>query len=102
MVHEAEDTATKVLALNVRVLEDLANSLLRAETLSGPALDVYMAAVKPWPEPLVKESGGHADPVRLRQDAGGADGDVANGDGANGGGHFHEDAQTTWERGRER
>jgi cell division protease FtsH len=100
MVHEAEDTALKVLSLNVSVLEELANSLLRAETLSGPSLDVYMAAVKPWPEPLVKASGGHADPVRLRRD-----GEAASGNGDGGGtgdGHFDGDGQKTWEHGRER
>jgi hypothetical protein len=70
MVHEAEDTATKVLMLNVTVLEDLANSLVKAETLSGPSLDVYMEAVKAWPEPLVKETTEHGTPVHLRQDSG--------------------------------
>jgi hypothetical protein len=49
------------------VLEDLANSLVRAETLSGPSLDVYMEAVKPWREPLIKDDG-HPSPISVRQD----------------------------------
>jgi cell division protease FtsH len=67
-VHDAEETAKRVLMLNVAVLEDLANSLVRAETLSGPSLDVYMEAVKRWPEPLIKDEG-HAPPISVRQDA---------------------------------
>jgi cell division protease FtsH len=66
MVFEAEETAKHVLALNSDVLEDLANSLLHAETLSGPSLDVYLEAVKAWPEPLIKEVDGHEPPVRMR------------------------------------
>jgi cell division protease FtsH len=69
LVHEAEETAKQVLSLNLVVLEDLANSLLRAETLSGPSLDVYMEAVKLWPEPLLKEAAGHRPPIQLRQEA---------------------------------
>ena len=69
IVHEAEETAKQVLSLNLAVLEDLANSLLRAETLSGPSLDVYMEAVKLWPEPLLKEAAGHRPPIQLRQEA---------------------------------
>ncbi len=69
LVHEAEDIAKQALALNVDVLEDLANSLHRAETLSGPSLDVYMEAVKIWPEPLLKEVARHRPPVHLRTDA---------------------------------
>jgi cell division protease FtsH len=77
LVHDAEDTAKQVLMLNAGVLEDLANSLLRAETLSGPSLDVYMAAVKLWPEPLVKDVDGHEPPVHLRQDDAREDSDDA-------------------------
>jgi len=69
IVHEAEEIARQVLMLNVGVLEDLANSLLRAETLSGPSLDVYMEAVKLWPEPLLKDAAGHRSPIQLRQEA---------------------------------
>jgi len=68
LVHEAEDTAKQVLELNVAVLQDLANSLLREETLSGPSLDVYMEAVELWPEPLIKDAAGHEPPVHLAQD----------------------------------
>jgi cell division protease FtsH len=68
-VHDAEETAKRVLMLNTSVLEDLANSLLRAETLSGPSLEVYMEAVKPWPESLIKDDG-HAPPISVRLDAG--------------------------------
>jgi cell division protease FtsH len=66
-VHEAEETAKRILGLNAAVLEDLANSLLRAETLSGPSLDVYMEGVAGWPEPLLKEADGHRPPIRLQQ-----------------------------------
>jgi hypothetical protein len=67
-VHEAEETAKRVLISNTAVLEDLANSLIRAETLSGPSLEVYMEAVKPWSEPLIKDVDGHAPPISVRQD----------------------------------
>jgi cell division protease FtsH len=69
MVHDAEETAKRVLALNVDVLEDLANALLRAETLSGPSLDVYMEAVKRWPRALIKETGSHVPPIGVREQA---------------------------------
>jgi cell division protease FtsH len=68
IVHEAEDTAKQVLALNRDVLEDLANSLVRAETLSGPSLDVYLEAVRPWPEPLLKEAA-HERPIHFQVDS---------------------------------
>jgi cell division protease FtsH len=68
MVHDAEEIAKQVLALNVMVLEDLANSLVRAETLSGPSLDVYMEAVRPWPEPLIKDVDGHDSPIHQADD----------------------------------
>jgi cell division protease FtsH len=74
IVHEAEDTAKAVLALNATVLQDLANSLVRAETLSGPSLDVYMEAVHRWREPLVKEMAGHQPPVQFLAE-GARDGD---------------------------
>ena len=67
-VHEAEETAKRVLMSNKAVLEDLANSLMHAETLSGPSLEVYMEAVKPWSEPLIKDGDGHAPPISVRQD----------------------------------
>ena len=69
MVHDAEDIARRVLAQNASVLEDLANSLMRTETLSGPSLDVYMEAVALWPEPLLKDVDSHEAAVHLRRDA---------------------------------
>jgi hypothetical protein len=69
-VHEAEETAKRVLAQNTMVLEDLANSLLRAETLSGPSLDVYMEAVTPWRRPLINVANEHEPPILMRQDSG--------------------------------
>jgi cell division protease FtsH len=77
LVHDAEEIAKQVLALNVEVLEDLANSLLKAETLSGPSLDVYMEAVKLWPEPLLKEIAGHQPPIDLHKDAAAAHPDAS-------------------------
>jgi cell division protease FtsH len=68
IVYEAEETAKQVLALNRDVLQDLANSLVRAETLSGPSLDVYLEAVKLWPEPLLKEAA-HEPPVQFQPEA---------------------------------
>jgi cell division protease FtsH len=69
LVHEAEETAKRVLVQNKGVLEDLANSLVRSETLSGPSLDVYMEAVVAWQRPLIKESTGHEPPIFMRQEA---------------------------------
>ncbi len=74
MVYEAEETAKRVLALNQAVLEDLANSLVRAETLSGPSLEVYLEAVAPWREPLLKDIDGHVPPIRAQQSADTPDG----------------------------
>src|SRR5262249_22034313 len=52
IVREAEETAKRALGMNAKLLEELANTLLQAETLSGPALEVYLEAVETWPEPL--------------------------------------------------
>ncbi len=49
LVREAEETAKRVVQMNRQVLEELANALMEAETLAGPALEVYLAAVQPWP-----------------------------------------------------
>jgi ATP-dependent Zn protease len=68
MVYEAEETAKQILSINTDVLEDLANSLLHAETLSGPSLDVYMEAVAHWPEPLLKDAA-HTPPIHMRQES---------------------------------
>ena len=67
LVHEAEQTAKRTLELNADVLEDLANALLHSETLSGPALDVYLAAVKRWPEPLLEGVDDYEAPVTSRR-----------------------------------
>src|SRR5262249_11218279 len=72
IVREAEATTRHVIDLNADILEELANALIQAETLSGPALDVILAAVRPWQEPLVEISMKGERPVRLRQPAGGA------------------------------
>jgi cell division protease FtsH len=70
IVGEAEDTAKRVVELNRQVLEELANALMDAETLAGPALEVYLEAVQLWPHPLVGGMNGHVPPVSLRQAAG--------------------------------
>jgi hypothetical protein len=54
-----------VIKSNSSLLEDLANTLLCAETLSGPALEVFLEGVKLWPRPLVPAINGDA-PVKLR------------------------------------
>jgi cell division protease FtsH len=82
MVHEAEEIAKRVLAQNVSVLEDLANSLVRAETLSGPSLDVYMEAVVHWSRPLIKQTTNGEPPILMRQEAGDGYADEAWDDGA--------------------
>jgi cell division protease FtsH len=66
IVYDAEDTAKQILAVNAEVLQDLANSLLRTETLSGPSLDVYMEAVIAWRDPLIKELVGHMPPITMQ------------------------------------
>jgi cell division protease FtsH len=68
LVRDAETTAVNVLESNASVLEDLANALVVQETLSGPSLDVYLEAVKPWSEPLVRGSDPKQIPIRLRGD----------------------------------
>jgi len=73
LVHDAEDTAKQVLAQNERVLQDLANSLVTNETLSGPSLDVYLEGVSPWREPLIKDLDAHEATVRFIPDSGGDD-----------------------------
>jgi cell division protease FtsH len=66
LVHEAEETAKRILALNRQVLEDLANSLIQNETLSGPSLDVYLEAVQLWPEPILEGVDDHTAPIEPR------------------------------------
>jgi cell division protease FtsH len=55
LVRDADATARRVIQANADILQQLANALLQAETLSGPALDVILAGVAEWPEPLVVE-----------------------------------------------
>jgi len=68
LVREAEETARAVLSSNADLLEDLANTLLEQETLSGPALHAFLDNVTPWSKPLLDKTNGHA-PVRLRASA---------------------------------
>ncbi|HTC59112.1 MAG TPA: ATP-dependent zinc metalloprotease FtsH [Solirubrobacteraceae bacterium] len=70
LTHEAEDTAKQIIEINRTILEELANTLLDAETLSGPALDAFLEAVLPWQQPLVKGVNGHVPPVVLREAVG--------------------------------
>ena len=79
-VGQAEETAGQVLEMNSRVLDELANALLDAETLSGPSLDVYLEAVQPWPQPLLKNVNGHAPPVAMREAVGGYEHGATSGD----------------------
>jgi cell division protease FtsH len=69
IVHEAEDTAKQVIAMNRDALEQLANALLDAETLAGPALEVFLEAVRPWPHPLVPGLNGTAGTIVMRGEA---------------------------------
>jgi cell division protease FtsH len=66
LVHEAEDTAKRIVEMNRRVLEELANALVDAETLAGPALDAFLEGVQPWPHPLVQGLNGSAPTVVMR------------------------------------
>src|SRR5262245_23851437 len=66
IVREAEDTAKRAVAMNSDVLEELANTLLEAETLTGPRLELLLAKTVEWPEPLVEDTNGRV-PVRLRE-----------------------------------
>ncbi len=70
LAHEAEDTARQIIEMNKEILEELANTLIDAETLSGPALDAFLEAVLPWQQPLVKGVNGHVPPVVLREAVG--------------------------------
>jgi cell division protease FtsH len=65
IVRDAEETAKQAIAMNADLLEDLANTLLREETLSGQALEVFLKAVQRWPKPLVPGKNGSS-PVKLR------------------------------------
>ena len=80
LTHDAEDTAKQIIEMNRAILEELANTLLDAETLSGPALDTFLEAVLPWQAPLVKGVNGHVPPVVLREAVGVGDIDGSLGD----------------------
>src|SRR5262249_39455253 len=67
LAHEAEETAKRIVEMNTRVLQELANALVDAETLAGPALDVFLEGVEPWPRPLVPGLNGNAPTVILRE-----------------------------------
>jgi len=75
MVREAEETARAVIELNSALLEDMANTLLNSETLSGASLDVFLESVKLWPEALVPDTNGRA-AVKLRVAVAAAPGDI--------------------------
>jgi cell division protease FtsH len=68
VVREAEDVAKRSLQMNRQVLGELANSLVDAETLAGPALEVFLEAVHPWPQALVPGLNGES-PVQAREPA---------------------------------
>jgi cell division protease FtsH len=80
LTHDAEDTAKQIIEMNRAILEELANTPLDAETLSGPALDTFLEAVLPWRQPLVKGVNGHVPPVALREAVGVSDIDGSPGD----------------------
>jgi cell division protease FtsH len=69
-VTEAEDVAQAILATNAEILDDLANALVKSETLNGPALEAYLEGVKRWAKPLVREQNGSAAGVILRDPVG--------------------------------
>ena len=79
LVHEAEDTAKQIIEMNRQVLEELANSLVEAETLAGPALEVFLEAIVVWPHPLVHGLNGNTATVVLREQVGVADGEPPSG-----------------------
>ena len=68
MVHEAEETAKRVLRADTALLEDLANALVEQETISGPALEAYLENVRPWQSSLLDAStNGSSVDVRMRR-----------------------------------
>jgi cell division protease FtsH len=66
IVREAEDTAKRAIGMNAPVLEELANTLLEAETIAGPRLELLLERTVAWPEPLVEDTNGRA-PVKLHE-----------------------------------
>jgi hypothetical protein len=69
LVHDAEETAEQILDMNKDVLDQIANTLVDAETLAGGPLDAFLALVTPWPQPLVKGLNGTPPRVPLREPA---------------------------------
>ena len=67
LTHEAEDIAKQIIEMNKQVLEELANALVEAETLAGPALEVFLEGIVPWPHPLVHGLNGNAPRVILHE-----------------------------------
>jgi cell division protease FtsH len=67
LAHEAEDTAKQIIQMNKHVLDELANALVDAETLAGPALEVFLEGIVAWPHPLVPGLNGNAPNVSLRE-----------------------------------
>jgi cell division protease FtsH len=73
MVHESEETAKRVLRVDPQLLEDLANALVEHETLSGPALEVYLENVRPWQASLLGDQRDRATvEIRMREPSDGA------------------------------
>ncbi len=69
LVHEAEETAERILEMNQDVLDQTANTLVDNETLAGDDLDRFLALVKPWPHSLVRGLNGTPPRVPLREPA---------------------------------
>ncbi len=69
LVHDAEETAERILDMNKDVLDRIANTLVDSETLAGSDLDAFLALVRPWPEPLIKGLNGTPPRVPLREPA---------------------------------
>ena len=76
LVRDAEETARQILDVNAEVLDGLANALVVQETLSGPALEVYLAAVQPWGNELVRLRGRLPENVQLRSNGSGPEEDT--------------------------
>ena len=88
LAHEAEDTAKQIIQMNRQVLEELANALVEAETLAGPALEVFLEVIVPWPHPLVHGLNGNAPKVILREAVSVGDGQTQDFPDAEGSGAF--------------
>jgi len=67
LVIEAEETAKQIIEMNRKILEELANALVDAETLAGPELEVFLEAISTWPHALVRGLNGDVPTVILRE-----------------------------------